>query len=127
MSREKLQAEAESLARELGRTVDTNLSRAKLEDLVAGLKEEAGAKAPEATPAPPAPSSPAVPAPEITAAEERRLDGRAPKVPYYVAPRKATRVGTKIVTQYTPVKASDFEGGQRDLDDLVARGVVIKN
>lgn len=49
-----------------------------------------------------------------------------PKVPHYVAPGRATQVGTKIATGYTPVKASDFVDGQAALDDLVRRGIVIK-
>jgi len=58
---------------------------------------------------------------------EPKPQGRqAPKVAYYVAPGKATRVGTKIVGPLTPVKPSDFEGGQADLDDLITRGVIFR-
>lgn len=51
---------------------------------------------------------------------------KAPRVPYYVAPRKSTIVAGRVVGPLTPVKASDFERGQADLDYLVSRGVVVK-
>jgi hypothetical protein len=50
-----------------------------------------------------------------------------PQVPFYVAPKRSTvsRLG-KVLGPFTPVKASDFERGQVDLDYFIARGVVVK-
>ena len=56
----------------------------------------------------------------------RKAKRQPPNVPYYVAPGKSTMVRATVVGPLTPVKASDFERGQTDLDYLVARGVVIR-
>lgn len=68
-------------------------------------------------------SQPPPVAPARPAAGNKR---QPPKVAYYVAPGKATRVGVNVVGAFTPVKPSDFERGQEDLDYLISKGVVVR-
>ncbi len=136
MTRAELQTEAEALARELGRTVDTaTLTRAKLEELIAALAAEKAAAIPPPEPPKPVAKEPPAPAPLTDGVDASVVGGapkhtkkqpKIPKVPYYVAPGKATVARGKIAGPLTPVSASDFECGQDDLDYLVARGVIVK-
>lgn len=151
MTRAELQTEAERLARELGRTVDVGVSRSKLETLVGELTAELAARqgtevpgALQTTDVEPGPAE-QIPTTDLVAGEvlQPMVNGaapeaeggppppappasRAPRVPYYVAPRRSTIVRGRVVGPFTPVKASDFERGQSDLDYLVQRGVVVK-
>ena len=99
-------------------------------------EETAGQESPP--PAPPAPESPlsdaAKPGP-IDGAGADSLGGPPPPAPpapanlppYSVAPGKSITCLRGHLTEGTEVFARDFQGGQDTLDDLVARGGVVKS
>jgi hypothetical protein len=81
--------------------------------------------APEPTPAPePAPAPvDAAPPPPAPAPEPPK-----PRVPpYTVAPGTSIVCAGGHLDAGTEISARDFVGGQKDLDDLIARGAIVKS
>lgn len=141
---------ASTLGQELGVEVNTEgLGNSSLAALVADLQaQKAGrgdAPAPSGDEAvssvPPTPQEspkPLEPPPDVLVDGDPKPSGgapkankRAPRVPFYVAPRKAITTIRGVLDEYQPIGPSDVvEGdraaGLRQLEHLAARGLVIK-
>jgi hypothetical protein len=150
LTRKDLVAEVEALANDLGQEVTTDrLNNAALTELAQQLRaklEESTrphARPPEPPPARPGdqvmapppvvhdPVRPHKPVDGAAAAEggPPRREQRAPappKAPYYVAPGKSIIANGRVVSPMREVRASDFRGGQNDLDYLVMKGAVVR-
>jgi len=131
----ELKAEALALGKQLGVEVDVERkNNAQLTELVEGLRARAlAAEEPEAgevaeqAPAsePPVTSAPA--AEEAAPAPPAALQA-TPKPPVYqIAPGKALTSLRGILGPGERVSARDFAGGQPNLDELVAKGHVVKS
>ena len=120
-SNRELRERAAQLSEKLGLESQTvGLGNAELSALVAELEAK--------QPAPPVVEAGKLPVAAVVTAPSPALTTgpRRPAVPFYVAPGKALSINSGIVGPLTPVKASDFQRGQVDLDHCVSRGLVIK-
>lgn len=52
---------------------------------------------------------------------------KPPRAPYYVAAGRSIVANGRVLGPFKPVKASDFPGGQKDLDYFVMRGAVVRS
>lgn len=141
---------ASTLGQELGVEVKTEgLGNSSLAALVADLQAQKaersgdapapdGDEAVHTVPPPPENPKPLEPPPDVPVDGDPKPSGgapkankRAPRVPFYVAPRKAITTIRGVLDEYQPIGPSDVvEGdraaGLRQLEHLAARGLVIK-
>jgi hypothetical protein len=151
LTRKDLVAEVEALAKDLGEEVSTDrLNNATLSELAAQLRERleestrpqepsaSGETAPSTETAPPVRDQAPPQRPLVDGAANNSIGGQpppmpraqtVPKAPYYVAPGKSVsgNVQGRVIGPLREVMASDFHGGQKDLDYLVLKGAVIRS
>lgn len=125
-SNKELAEQALALGAKLSVEVKTDgLNNAALTELVAGLRAklppEGGDEAAKAK------AEAALAAAKASEAEAAKVAAPPAEPTYHVAPGKGLTSLRGILGANVPVSARDFSGGQEKLDELVAKGHVVKS